>query len=307
MTSKEKKRSTYGGVIVPMVTPTTEAGGIDDLHSRKLIRFLHENNTVPFILGTTGEVASIPVSARNTLVDILIDEKKEGTPLIVGMGSLTFNETIELSNRYISQGIDAVVITLPNYFRLNDSQIYRYFYELSRKIQGDIILYNIPATVHFSIPISIVEKLSYIENIVAIKDSENNEQRLIDSLQLWKNREDFVHLVGTNDLMQQGLKLGSSGIVPSSGNLAPALYYDLYKKSSGDDFVVAKHLQQKTTQLTEIYKSGFLLGESIAALKYLLCLENLCNCHVLPPLSPLPEELREHLKLSWDFVSKALQ
>lgn len=41
----------YKGVIVPMVTPFLENGKVDIKSSEKLINFLVENNTIPFIIG----------------------------------------------------------------------------------------------------------------------------------------------------------------------------------------------------------------------------------------------------------------
>lgn len=299
MQEYQKKVDFYGGVIVPMVTPLTPSDSIDELHAKKLIRYLHNNKTTPFILGTTGEVTSIPIFEREVLIKILISNRKPKVPLLVGMGGLTAVDTIALSNKYLDWGIDAVVLTAPSYFGLNREQLFGYFHHLASNIHGDIILYNIPATIHASIPIDTIDRLSRIENIVAIKDSENNEERLKQSLELWRNRDDFMHLVGVNSLMELGLKLGSSGIVPSSGNLVPYYYHRLFNEAKSENWHAARKFQNLTDDIGDVYKNGFLLGESLAALKYLMSLQDLCSPYVSPPLTMLSDEYQEKVKIRW--------
>ena len=55
----EKK---YRGVIVPMITPFTANGDIDLDAARRITEHLISQETSPFVLGTTGEAASVPLS-----------------------------------------------------------------------------------------------------------------------------------------------------------------------------------------------------------------------------------------------------
>jgi 4-hydroxy-tetrahydrodipicolinate synthase len=48
----------YSGVIAPLVTPVTETGQIDKGSVERLIDFVIDAKNYPFILGTTGEIAS---------------------------------------------------------------------------------------------------------------------------------------------------------------------------------------------------------------------------------------------------------
>jgi 4-hydroxy-tetrahydrodipicolinate synthase len=189
---KSENIDMYRGIIVPMLTPFNEDGRIDEEKSADFIRFLLENKTIPFILGTSGEVYSIPVDERNKLIKILIENRQSGVPLIAGMGGLTFDDTIRLGNQYFDRGMDAVVLTLPGYFELTDDQAYEYFLELSKHLKGDIILYNIPVVIHNSISISVIEKLSRQKNIIGVKDSEFDEERMKESLKLWADRDNFI-------------------------------------------------------------------------------------------------------------------
>jgi dihydrodipicolinate synthase/N-acetylneuraminate lyase len=282
----------YKGVIVPMVTPFTMDGKIDEPSAEKLINFLLDNQTIPFVLGTTGETASIPVPEREVLIRILTKLKREGIPAIAGVIGLTFPETVSQANHYLKQGVDAVVITLPNYYELTEDQMYLYFKMLADKIGGDIIIYNIPKTVHQSIPLAVVDKLSHLVNIIGIKDSELNEKRLDDALALWSSRNDFSHFVGVNALMSNGLAQGSKGIVPSTANVDPRVYVDLVESCLEGDEKRIKDLYNQTLEWSKVYQKGKTLGDSLAALKLIMSEVDLCTPHVMPPLTELDENER---------------
>jgi len=295
-----KKLNRYDGVIVPMVTPFSVQGKIDGHSAGNMIQYLLENGTIPFILGTSGEVYSIPTEERDELVKVLIEHRKEGIPLITGMGGLTYEDTIQLANKYLSWGMDAVVLTLPGYFKLTDDQVYRYFYNLSMEIKGDIILYNIPVTIHNSLDIHVIDKLSELDNIIGVKDSEFDENRMSESLKLWKVREDFFYLVGVNEMMHKGLMLGAEGLVPSTANLVPGLYNKMFALHLEGKYDEVEKIQTMTNDILAIYKNGYTLGESIAVLKYMVSLSGMMSPNMRSPLTGLSDDEKKDIKRKWE-------
>lgn len=294
--------SRYQGVIVPMVTPFTPEGKIDRSASAGMIQYLLDNGTIPFILGTSGEVYSIASNDRDVLVKILLEHRKADIPLIVGMGGLTFEDTVHQANRYFEWGIDAVVLTLPGYFPLTDHQIYHYFYEVAQRIRGDIILYNIPVTIHNSIPIQVADALSKMDNIIGIKDSESDEKRMVESLKLWAHRNNFFYLVGVHEYMIQGLILGADGLVPSTANLVPDLYtrmFSLHLEGKSDE---VEKIYRRTNEILHLYRNGHSLSDSLAILKYLVSLKGLVAPYMLPPLTELSDKKKQEVACKWDNI-----
>jgi dihydrodipicolinate synthase/N-acetylneuraminate lyase len=303
---KNRMKISYRGVIVPMVTPFKEHGKIDRLSASRLIEYLIKKGTIPFILGTTGEAYSISLGERDVLVRILLEHQKEDVPLIAGMGGLTFEDTVRLANKYFGWGIDAVVLPLPGYFKLNDEQAYHYFYELSVNIKGDIILYNIPPTSHNSISLEVVDQLSQLTNIIGIKDSELDAGRMKRSLELWKGRDDFFYLVGVHELMPQGLRLGASGVVPSTANLAPGLFVKMLSMHLEGRYEEVEKIHDQANQILKLYINGYLLGESLAILKYLVSLNGMISPVMQTPLTGLSNKKKAELKLQWEKIRHIL-
>jgi 4-hydroxy-tetrahydrodipicolinate synthase len=277
--------TSYAGVIVPMVTPFTETGDIDRESSAKLIQYLVGHNNIPFVLGTTGEAPSISLQRREVLARILVEQVTEKMPKIAGLLGVTMVETIDWGNKFIGFGVDALVIALPNYYELTQQQMLTYYATLSENIEGNIILYNIPKAIHMSLPLGVIEELSHRDNIIGLKDSELNEERLVQALELFGGRSDFFHHVGVNKLMCKGLSLGSIGIVPSTANLHPAIYYEMFSLCKSGKLAEAEEIQQKTNELSAVYQKGRLLGEALARLKQLMSEQGLCAPYMASPLT----------------------
>ncbi|HEX29414.1 TPA: dihydrodipicolinate synthase family protein [Candidatus Poribacteria bacterium] len=284
------------GVIVPMITPFTEEGKIDLDAAGRVAEYLVEGGTKVFLLGTTGESASIPDSEKIPLVKAVLDKVGDRSPVYAGISGNCFATSVDLANRYFDMGIEAVVAHLPHYYPLTPEHMLRYYEALADAISGPLILYNIPSTTHISIPLEVIEKLSYHPKIIGLKDSEGDVARLERSLEMWRDREDFSHLVGSSPLSFRGLSLGSSGIVPSGGNVVPHMYSRLYQAAVSGDLRRAESLQRETDEITGIYARGRGLTQSLAALKVMMSELGLCKPWVLPPILPLSGKEREKIR-----------
>jgi 4-hydroxy-tetrahydrodipicolinate synthase len=270
-----------------MITPFTEEGRIDRNATGKIIEHLMAGETIPFVLGTTGESASIPSSYRSEFVKTVVESIAGRSKIYAGISGNSLNDTIELGKTFSDLGVDVFVAHLPSYYPLTEDQIIKYYEALAEKLPNPLIIYNIPATTHISIPLDIIEKLSYHPNITGLKDSERDLQRLENSINKWKNRSDFSHFIGWAAQSAHGLLLGSNGLVPSTGNICPNLFFKLYQAATKDDKAMAQKFQEETDNIARIYQGSKTIGQTIAALKAIMSQMGLCEPFVLPPLDRL--------------------
>jgi 4-hydroxy-tetrahydrodipicolinate synthase len=274
----------YTGVIVPAVTPLTEKLQIDNAAVAKLFTLFYQHNIAPFILGTTGEAASLPLQIKKDYVLAAEQNKKMGTLLYAGIGSNVLAESIEFAAYCCLHAVDVLVATLPSYYTLTEKQMLNYFTTLADNISLPLFIYNIPATTHMSIPLHIIDELSQHKNIVGLKDSERSEERMLESLKLWSKREDFHYILGWAAKSADALLNGADGLVPSTGNLYPEVYKDMlkaYEQADKDNIYV---MQQLSDEYGALYQANRTLGESLHALKLLMKEKGLCDEYVMPPL-----------------------
>lgn len=279
-----KLKKKYHGLVIPSVTPLTANYQLDHKGVENIIDNFYQHDALPFILGTTGESSSICTRIKLEFIETAAKLKQPGKLLYTGISSNCVEDSVDLGNRAFDLGADVVVAHLPAYFNLTESEIKHYFEMLADSLNGPLIIYNIPATTHVSIPLQLIDELSHHENIVGTKDSERSVERLDESLDLWANRADFSHILGWAAQSAYALMHGSDGLVPSTGNLCPEIYQDMIAAVERGDSETALLMQEQSNILGDLYQSKRLLGGSLAALKSLMQNYGLCQPHVMPPL-----------------------
>jgi dihydrodipicolinate synthase/N-acetylneuraminate lyase len=279
---KMKKSLKFHGTVVPMVTPVTAEGRLDEPALNRLVDLLLAGGVEGiFVMGTTGEGKSIPNAYRRHIVELTVARVKGSAKVFTGIGDVLPQE-IAAGNDYLRAGSDALVSRLPT--GLPPDQILSWFKTLLDGLDGPLLLYNMPLTTKVSIPLDIVEKLLGHPRLAGIKDSENNPQRLEELLQRFGGKTDFSVFVGVGALMIKGLKLGADGIVPSVGNLIPDVCHQLCVAAANGDWEQAENHFSRMNAVAGLYQKGRTLNESLSVLKAAMHCRGLCEPYVLPPL-----------------------
>lgn len=277
----------HSGVIVPLVTPVTATGQLDEAAAARLVDHLASNGCGMLVLGTTGEVASLPISLRKRYVEIAVKTAAKRTPVFACPASNCVSVTIDTANDYVAAGVDAIVGILPNYFKLEPAEMLAYFERLADQIRGPLMIYNMPATTGMSIPLDVIDTLSQRPNITGLKDSEGTEGRREAVAKRFGGRKDFSLFMGIAAHSVAAIKLGFDGLVPSSGNLYPDRWHRLYEAARAGDWATAEKLQAALDALNPVFQRNRTLGQSLAALKAGLGIRGLCGPDMVPPLRAL--------------------
>ncbi len=280
----------HRGVIVPMVTPVTAEGMLDEAAAGRILDYLAAGGVHGvFLFGTTGEGPNIPKAVRDRLVRLAL-ERVDGRLLVyAGISSDSLPESVAAGNDYLRLGVDAVVAHVPGHFEKNPQAALSFYADLAHQLEGGLILYNMPLTTNVSLPIELCKTTACRPRVIGIKDSENDLERMVELLRELGGKQDFSVFIGTGPLMAKGLLLGAEGIVPSVGNLAPALCRKMYDSAVGGNAVEAEKLHLEIMGIAAIYQEGRKLEESLAALKAAMSWLGLCRAYTLPPLQPLSQ------------------
>lgn len=279
----------YHGPLIPLVTPFDDKGKVDCSSLEKLLQFITGHHCHPLALGTTGEAVSMSEAEKLILVDTLARHKRSDVTLYACISGTCMDEMARRARVFADRGADVLVAHLPSFYPLSGDAMLKWYERIAEESPLPVMIYNIPATTHMSIPLDLIDKLSHHPNIAGLKDSERDEERLKASVLLWKDREDFSHFTGWAARSFQALKTGSDGIIPSSGNLIPEVYHLLYEAARDGNDQKGVLMQEISDEVGHIYQQGRLLGESLAALKAMMQALDLCDRFTLPPVYPLAE------------------
>lgn len=278
----------YAGVVVPMATPVKN-GSVDLEAVTTIIRSFVEAGVDTLVMGTTGEGNSVALGEGIDMVHTAVEAAEGKIRIYAGVTGLCLKEQLSQIEGFARAGADVAVAVLPSYYALTEEQMVAYYTALADASPLPVMLYNILATTHLSIPVEAVRKLAEHPNIVGLKDSERDLERMEACIAIAKSREDFTYFCGWAAQSAHSLELGADGIVPSTGNFVPKHFRALYDAAVEGDMEEANRLQSVTDDMAKIYQQGRPLGKQLAALKCIMEQCELCGKEMLPPLTMLTE------------------
>lgn len=279
----------YAGVVVPMATPVKN-GSVDLEATAAIIRSFVEAGVDTLVMGTTGEGNSVPQKEGIEMVRKAVETAQGRITIYAGVTGMCLKEQIAQIEGFKEAGADVAVAVLPAYYALEEEQMVAYYTALADASPLPLMLYNILATTHLSIPVEAVRKLAAHPNIVGLKDSERDLERMEQCIAVAKSREDFTYFCGWAAQSAHSLELGADGIVPSTGNFVPKHFQALYEAAVAGDMAEANRLQELTDRMAKVYQAGRPLGKQLAALKCIMAREGLCGKDMFAPLTMLSDE-----------------
>ena len=275
-------------MVVPLVTPVKN-GSVDLVAVATIIRPFAEAGVDTLIMGTTGEGNSVPMGEGIDMIHTAVEAAEGKVRIYAGVTGLCLKEQLSQIEGFARAGADVAVAVLPSYYALTEEQMVGYYTALADASPLPVMLYNILATTHLSIPVEAVRKLAEHPNIVGLKDSERDLERMAACIEIARSREVFTYFCGWAAQSAHSLELGADGIVPSTGNFVPKHFQALYEAAVAGDMEEANRLQTVTDEMAKIYQQGRPLGQQLAALKCIMEQCELCGREMLPPLTMLPE------------------
>lgn len=187
-----------------MVTPFAEDGSVDVPAARGLARHLVENGSHGVVVaGTTGESPTLSDEEDLALLRAVIDEVGDDATVICGTGTNDTRHSEQLTTAAAEAGADAVLVVTPYYNKPNPAGIVAHFKAVAGAAGGaPVIVYNIPSRVVVNIGPELLAELGQIENVVAVKQANNEE---IDKV------EGLAVLAGNDDVFLRCLEAGGVG------------------------------------------------------------------------------------------------
>lgn len=301
-----ERNKKYSGVVVPIVTPVTQDGRLDVKAAGRIVEFFAENHVSPLLMGTTGEGNSVSAGDGQRFVETAVLTANDRVLVYAGLTGNCFTNQLRQAEMYNALGADVIVATLPTYYALTAEQMYDYYRTLADSIKGPLMLYNILATTHMSIPVDVIRRLADHPNIVGLKDSERDLERMEQCIAIKQTHPDFAYFCGWAAQSAHSLELGGDGIVPSTGNFVPGMFRQLYEAAVSGDMETAYRLQDETNEIAKIYQKDRTLGQSLAALKVMMQTRGLCEPWMLMPLTRLTAEEEQRIVANLQGLKYAL-
>lgn len=241
------KKCIFTGSGVAIVTPFTK-DGIDYDKLGELIDFqIREETDAIVICGTTGEASTMPDDEHIAAIAYTAEKVNGRVPVIAGTGSNDTRHAINLSKRAEEAGADAILSVSPYYNKTTQRGLYEHFKVIAENIGIPVILYNVPSRTNLNINPDTIQKLSEIDNIVAIKECNLNQVAEVMNL----CGSDFTVYSGEDGLVVPLMSLGGKGVISVMANIIPRDTHDMAAKYLAGDIEGARKLQLKVAELVK--------------------------------------------------------
>lgn len=286
------------GIVPPLVTPLTDNDTLDVEGLERLIEHVIDGGVqAVFLLGTTGEFASLSYKIREELIKLSCQFVKGRVPVLVGISDSAFTESLNLANKAAQYGADAVVITPPYYFESGQPELLEYLKRIMQHMPLPLFIYNMPVHTKVMFAPETVKAAADIPGIIGMKDSSANLAYYNKVRYLLKDRPDFTFMVGPEEITAEFVLLGGHGGVNGGANMFPKLYVDLYNAAAARDFAAIESLQQKVMQIsTTIYNVGRFGSSYLKGLKCALSVMGICNDFMAEPFHRFNEPERKKIE-----------
>lgn len=285
------------GVIPPLITPLTANDELDVPHLEKLIEYQLQGGIHGlFLLGTTGEGPSLSDQVKKDVVQHVCRVIRGRVPVLVNVSDVSLVETISLARHAAAVGAQALVLTCPYYFPLDQTDLWLYLEKAVKSLPLPVYLYNMPSHVKVSMSMEVLERAIQLPGILGIKDSSGDRDYFHALLKLSEQRPEWSVMVGPEELFVDAVSSGGHGGVLGGANLYPRLLVQLFHALRAKDTTQIEILEEKMGWFHQHVlrmvggPNGWLVG-----LKTALSLLGYCQERFAEPLHPMNEEQRRHL------------
>ncbi len=169
------------GIFPAITTPFNAEGAVAADHLRENITRYNRIPVSGYVaVGSTGESVLLTRSEVEQVFTAVREAAAPGRILIAGVGSESTPETISRSKAAANIGFDCVLVKTPSFYKsaLNADTLTEHYRRVADASKLPVILYSIPQLTGVALEADLVAKLAEHPNIIGIKESSGNVQRV---------------------------------------------------------------------------------------------------------------------------------
>jgi 4-hydroxy-tetrahydrodipicolinate synthase len=232
------------GVLTAMATPFDESGAVDSDGARRLAAHLLEHGSHGLVLaGSTGECPTLTDGETTELLRAVRQEVGDEIPLVVGTGTNDTRHSSELTKMAADASADASLVVVPYYNKPNPAGIRAHFETVAAAVPDlPMVMYNIPTRVIVNADTSLLGELGAVDNIVAVKQANDDELGPIEGLEV---------LAGNDNTFLRVLEFGGAGVIGVATHVVGDQMRAMWDAAQENDLNRAREID---AELTPIYE-----------------------------------------------------
>jgi 4-hydroxy-2-oxoglutarate aldolase len=288
------------GIFPPIATPFDHNGDLYKIKVQHNIEKWNRTGLAGYVVcGSTGESVSLTTEEKIRLWEWVAEYAAPEKLLLAGTGVEGVRETIELTNRAADIGYKAAMVRTPFYYKnlINraDAQML-YFRAVADASKIPVMIYNWPQATGVDIMTDAVAALSHHPNIIAIKESSGNLEKVMQMIR--EVKPGFQVLVGSAPTLAPSLAIGAVGAVLAYANAAPYSTISIYEAHRTRESAAALDWQNRIAPAAQLVTTKY----GVPGLKYAMDLNGYYGGIPRLPLTPIGPAAKKEIEQAFDGI-----
>ena len=213
----------FKGIYTALLTPFNDRLELDQGSLVNLLKLQSSSINISgvVIAGTTGESPCLSNDEIKIIISIAKQLLRKDQKIILGISANCLSVAVDKLDFYSKfDEIDAYMVVTPYYNKPSQSGLIKYYESIASCSNKPIILYNVPSRTGVDLKVETINKLSEINEIVAIKEANDDLNKIQSLLKISTN----INVLSGNDHLNSNFsQLGASGVISVLSNVAPEL------------------------------------------------------------------------------------
>ncbi|MCS7000028.1 MAG: 4-hydroxy-tetrahydrodipicolinate synthase [Bacteroidota bacterium] len=232
----------FRGTATALVTPFQKDGNIDVPALARLVELqISEGIEALVPCGSTGESATLTMAERLEVIERTVEFAQRRVPVIAGTGTNDTRTTIELTNRAVEIGADAVLVVTPYYNKPSQKGLIEHYRALIRETDARIILYNVPGRTGVNMTAETQLEVAVLsERIIGTKEASGNLEQIQAIIR--DAPPHFAVYSGDDSLTLPIIACGGQGVISVISNYLPRRFGEGVRLALRGDYSAARNV-----------------------------------------------------------------
>src|SRR4051812_2543699 len=221
------KRMLLQGIFPAITTPFYPDG---KLYHKKLEHNVDRYSKTPIsgmvVLGSTGETVMLGDEEQREVLRLAAEMATADKVMVAGVGQESAVQTLAMAEHAAQCGYDVALVRTPSYYRpqmkLKPQSLLAHYRFVADRSPLPVLLYSVPPFTAYDLPTEMVVELSSHPNIIGIKESSGNVEKIAAMHQQTKHLKYTVNVTEIFNAVTARMLRGASETVAAPGGMISA-------------------------------------------------------------------------------------
>lgn len=295
----------FKGVFMALYSAYDDEGNVSIERAKLLTQYYIDKGVKGlYVGGSSGEGILQNEEERKKMLEAVMSVAKGKLTIIAHIGANSTIESVRLAKHAEKLGVDAISSIPCVYYGFSPKAIKKHYETMINATSLPFIIYHIPQTTRFNMPLSLFKELAKNEKVIGIKCSSESTYELQQFKYhgtLVKNHE-FIVFNGPDEQFIAGRMIGADSGIGGTYGVMPELFMkmdDLIKKN---EIEKAREIQNSVNEIISLLLSGPSL---YAVCKYILAMNGIKTGQPRLPMLPIESDEDKDLCKKIDSLIKS--